>query len=64
MKFANWQTTLYGLLGAIAVNVIPLLQGIWTWNQLWVGIVIAVLGFFAKDYNTTGNGLDATKKKG
>jgi phosphotransferase system glucose/maltose/N-acetylglucosamine-specific IIC component len=62
MKFTNWQTTVAGLLGAIAVNLIPLLQGAWTWNQLYVGIALAVLGFFAKDYNTTGNGVDATKK--
>jgi len=58
----NWKTTLTGILGAIAVAIIPIIQsGKFELKDLVIPIVIAILGFVAKDYDTTGAGKDAKK---
>lgn len=56
----NWQTTLAGIIGAIAVAVYPLLTtGVINWNNVLIAGIIAVVGYFAKSKNVTGVGLEA-----
>lgn len=57
----NWRTSLTGLLGSIAVVLIPVLQGqeITTANIV-NAIIVGALGYFAKDKTTTGIGVGAT----
>jgi hypothetical protein len=60
----NWKTTLTGIIGAIAVALIPILQtGKFEPKDLVMPIVIAILGAVAKDYDTTGAGKEAKKNK-
>lgn len=60
----NWKTTLTGIIGAIAVALIPILQNVkYEPKDLVIPVVIAVLGVLAKDYDTTGAGKDAKKEK-
>jgi hypothetical protein len=54
--FKNWKTTVSGLVGAIAVAVIPVLQsGKINYEAIAIAVAIAVLSFFAKDHDVTGN---------
>lgn len=56
----NWQTTLAGLLGAIAVAIYPLLtMGEINWNNILIAAFIAVVGYLAKSKNVTGVGTEA-----
>lgn len=56
----NWQTTLAGVIGAIAVAVYPLLTtGEINWNNVLIAGIIAVVGYFAKSKNVTGVGVEA-----
>ncbi len=58
----NWKTTLLGLAGALATALIPVIQGKgFEPEPLATAGAIALLGFFAKDYDTTGTGYDAHK---
>lgn len=58
----NWKTTLTGLVGAIAVALIPVIQGEgFKPESLAIAAVLAALGFIAKDYDTTGVGKFAEK---
>jgi|WetSurMetagenome_2_1015567.scaffolds.fasta_scaffold1045278_1 hypothetical protein len=60
----NWKTTFTGIIGAIAVALIPIIQsGKFELKDLVIPIVIAALGVLAKDYDTTGAGKDAIKEK-
>jgi hypothetical protein len=53
----SWKTTVIGLVGAIATTLVPLYQnGTVDLQTLISSIAIAVLGFFAKDWNATGSG--------
>jgi hypothetical protein len=60
----SWQTTLSGLLGGIAIAVWPILQSaIQTqmtgvkvdWNNVLMGVVIAVCGYLAKAHNVSNS---------
>lgn len=52
----NYKTTLFGLIAAIAQVLIPLAQtGHITLQQAIQASCMAALGFFAKDFNITGN---------
>lgn len=53
----NWKTTAVGAIGAVAVNVGPMLQG-GTFNlkDFLAGLALALIGFFAKDAGKTGEG--------
>jgi hypothetical protein len=56
----NWETSLAGLIGAIAVAIYPLLTtGQFNWNNILIAAIIAVVGYFAKSKNVTGVGLEA-----
>lgn len=56
----NWQTTLAGLLGAVAVAVYPLVKtGEINWNNILIAGIIAAVGYFAKAKNVTGVGVEA-----
>jgi len=60
----NWKTTLTGIIGAIAVAIVPYLKsGNFEWKDLIIPAVIAALGFLTKDYDTTGAGKEAKKEK-
>lgn len=60
----NWKTTLTGLLGAIAVSLIPVIQGHgFEAEAIVTGVALGILGFIAKDYDTTGVGYSAEKFK-
>ena len=60
----NWKTTLTGLIGAIAVALIPAIQGNgFDPETLVTAATLAALGFIAKDYDTTGIGVYAEKAK-
>lgn len=54
----NWLTSLAGI-GAGALN---LLANGTNWKQILVSVGVAALGLVSKDFNTTGNGVDATKE--
>lgn len=53
---SNWKTTFAGLAGAVLTVVLQYASAgdHLDWKQLPVPITIAVLGFLAKDFNTTG----------
>jgi hypothetical protein len=56
----NWETSLAGLVGAIAVAIYPLLTtGQFNWNNILIAAIIAVVGYFAKSKNVTGVGVEA-----
>ncbi len=60
----NWKTTLTGLISAIAVSLIPVIQGHgFELESIAIGVALGVLGFIAKDYDTTGVGYSAEKLK-
>lgn len=60
----NWKTTLTGLLGAIAVSLIPVIRDSgFELESIVIGATLGVLGFIAKDYDTTGVGYSAEKFK-
>ena len=60
--FANWQTTFTGIVGAVILFLIQYLQaGTLDLKTFAIGLVLAILGVLAKDFNTTGNGSGATK---
>jgi hypothetical protein len=55
----NWKTTLIGLLGAIAIALEPIISGQgFNWKddggKIFTAIVVAALGFVAKDHDVTG----------
>jgi hypothetical protein len=61
---ASWQTTLAGFLGGLAVIIWPILQsaiqtqmtGIKVdWNNVLLGVVIAVGGYLAKSHNASNS---------
>lgn len=57
MKMKNYRTTLVGLIGAIASVAYPLLSsGTISVSEIIRAVVIAALGFLAKDFSTTGTG--------
>lgn len=60
----NWKSTLAGLIGAIAVALIPVIQGKgFEMESLTTAATLAALGSIAKDYDTTGAGHYAKKPK-
>jgi uncharacterized membrane protein len=60
----NWKTTFTGIIGAIIIAILPYLErGSFKPRDLLPPVVIAVLGFLTKDYDTTGAGKDAKKEK-
>jgi hypothetical protein len=59
----NWKTTLSGILGSIAISLIPVVQGKGLDLQyIIIGSLMGILGYFAKDYDTTGVGRNAEKE--
>jgi len=55
MKTNSWKTTVTGICGALLINVVPLLQtGSLNWQMIIIGVVIAVISYFAKDWNVSG----------
>lgn len=51
----NWKTTLCGFLAAIFVAVIPILQsGTVEVKNLLLAVAIAAMGWFSKDFTSTG----------
>ena len=60
----NLYTTITGILGAIAIALIPVIEGNgFDWKMIGVAVVLAALGVLAKDFNTTRNGTFSTKEK-
>lgn len=60
--FTNWKTTLIGCIGAIVYAVLPLVQGgNIVVKDIVIAAVVAAVSFMAKDFDTTGNGVTATK---
>lgn len=56
MKMKNYKTTLIGLIGAIASVLYPLIStGTVDIETIFRAVVLAALGFFAKDFNITGD---------
>jgi hypothetical protein len=53
---SNWKTTIAGLVGAILTVITQFSQNgnKLDWHQLPLPVTLAILGFFAKDFNTTG----------
>ena len=52
---SNWKTTIIGLIGAIATAVYPLLTtGTISKKDILSAVVVAALGWFAKDSNVSG----------
>jgi hypothetical protein len=60
----SWLTTVSGLLGGIAIAILPILQsavatqgaGIRVdWNNVLMGAVVAVVGYFAKAHNVSNS---------
>jgi hypothetical protein len=52
----NWKTTLFGVLAAISIAVLPILQsGVIDWKAIMIAISVGLLGYFAKDHDVTGN---------
>jgi hypothetical protein len=58
LKNSNWKTTVAGLVGAIFLAIKPIINGDFKLSQDWptlVGaVLVAALGFFAKDHDVTG----------
>jgi hypothetical protein len=53
----SWKTTLVGYLGAVAVAILPILQGQGVqWDKVLLAAIIAVVSRFAKDAGATGVG--------
>lgn len=53
----SWKTTVIGLIGAIATALFPLIKtGSVDPQTLVSAAALAILGFFAKDWNATGTG--------
>jgi hypothetical protein len=53
----SWKTTLVGYLGAVAVAILPILQGQGIqWDKVLLAAVIAIVSRFAKDAGATGAG--------
>jgi uncharacterized membrane protein YeaQ/YmgE (transglycosylase-associated protein family) len=53
----NIKTTAIGIIGAIANSAYPLItKGNVPPETIIVSVIIALLGFFAKDYNVSGTG--------
>lgn len=51
----SWKTTLLGALLAITVAVQPLITtGTIDWKAVTIAVLIAALGYFAKDHDVTG----------
>ena len=51
----NWKTTLAGILGAILIGIVPVLQsGKISVEALAIAAVVAVGGLLQKDHNVTG----------
>ena len=55
----NWKTTIIGLIGAIVIALQPIISGDgFSWkadgSKVIMAIVVAALGFVAKDYDVTG----------
>jgi len=51
----NWKTTAVGALGAVAINIGPMLQGgQFNLKDFLGGLALALIGFFAKDAGRTG----------
>lgn len=60
---ANWKTTLAGAITGGTISIDALIETGLTkgWKQALVGLAIMLIGFFAKDGDTTGVGATATK---
>ena len=58
----NWKTTLAGVLGA-AVILINKYSGLDLPVEIVIACVIGICMLITKDYDTTGNGINATKDK-
>lgn len=53
----SWRTTLTGYLGAVALGVLPVIQGgTFELKDLLLPAVVAILSRFAKDAGATGPG--------
>ena len=51
----NFKTTIIGIIGAIVVAVLPLLQGATLdWKNIATAAVLAGLGWFSKDHDVSG----------
>jgi hypothetical protein len=47
----EWKTTLAGVIGGVAVTLLPILQsGKFSWQALLTGAAIGVLGVLARDF--------------
>ena len=55
-SFSSWKTTIAGLAGAVLTVVVQYSQNgnKLDWHQLPLPLTIAILSFFAKDFNVTG----------
>lgn len=51
----NWRTTVVGIVGAVWIAAEPILQaGQIDWKSLATAVVVAAIGFFAKDAGVSG----------
>lgn len=53
----NWRTTAVGIIGAIVNTAYPLItQGIVSPETIIISVILAVLGYLAKDFKVSGIG--------
>jgi hypothetical protein len=52
VNIGNWRTTLAGILAGTIPIIQGYLTGTLTWDKCVLGVLIAVLGYFAKDATT------------
>jgi len=51
----SWKTTIMGLVAAVAVAIIPILEtGVIEWKAIGIAVAIAILGYLSKDYDVSG----------
>ena len=49
----DWKTTLTGIIGGVAITLLPILQGgNFDYHSLLIGTVIGILGVLAKDFGS------------
>jgi hypothetical protein len=50
----NWRTTVVGAISAVALIVVPMLNGTFDWKDILFAALAALFGYLAKDAGVTG----------